>query len=277
MGHAAANDGAHVTVEVHDRVAVVTIDRPPVNALSYQTFEEIAGSMDSLSRGRVASAIVLRAAPGARLFCGGVDLQDSPRRHRPDGRAEDGGPQGDARDQVDPGRIARRCFNSIYECGLPVIAAVHGKVIGAGVAIVASCDLVVATTETTFALTEINVGVLGGVRHAQRLCGPFLAKRMFLTGAFVAAEEIYRRGGIEAVVAPDQLTETAMALASTIATKSPIAVRLAKESANRVESMSLLDGYRTEQDYTQRVKRHADSEEARQAFVDKRVAEFRWE
>ena len=66
-----------------------------------------------------------------------------------------------------------------------MIVAVHGKCIGAGTAIVASCDLVVASTEASFALTEINVGVLGGVRHAQRLCGPFLAKRMFLTGEFV--------------------------------------------------------------------------------------------
>ena len=68
-----------------------------------------------------------------------------------------------------------------------------------------------------------------------------------------------------------------MDLAATIAAKSPIAVRLAKESANRVESMALYDGYRTEQDYTQRVKRHADSDEARLAFVEKRTPEFRWE
>jgi enoyl-CoA hydratase len=267
----------HIRIEIVERVATVTLDRPPVNALSYQTFEEIAQAMESLSSGRDASVIVFRVAEGARVFCGGVDLSDSPRRHRPDGRSEDGGPQGDARDQVDPGRIARRCFNSVYECGLPVIAAVHGKCIGAGVAIVASCDLVVASTEASFALTEINVGVLGGVRHAQRLCGPFLAKRMFLTGEFVTADEIHRRGGIEAVVEPGQLIDTANALAVKIAAKSPIAVRLAKESANRVESMSLLDGYRTEQDYTQRVKRHADSDEARVAYLEKRSPEFLWE
>jgi enoyl-CoA hydratase len=267
----------HISIDIDDRVAVVTLDRPPVNALANQTFEEIIEAMQTLSSGRDASAIVLRAAPDARLFCGGVDLQDSPRRHRPDGRPEPGAPQGDARDQVDPGLSPRRAFNSIYECGLPVIAAVHGKCIGAGVAIVASCDLVVAATDASFALTEINVGVLGGVRHAQRLCGPFLAKRMFLTGEFVAAEEVYRRGGIEAVVEREELHDRAMQLARTIAAKSPIAVRLAKESANRVESMSLLDGYRTEQDYTQRVKRHADSDEARLAFLEKRAPEFRWE
>lgn len=277
MLHSLDGDLEHVRVEVRDRVAVVTLDRPPVNALAYRTFEEITTTMERLSAGREASAIVFRAAPDARVFCGGVDLQDSPRRHRPDGRLADDAPRGDARDQIDPGRIARRCFDSIYECGLPVIAAVHGKAIGAGVPIVASCDLVVASTEASFALTEINVGVLGGVRHAQRLCGPFLAKRMFLTGELVSADEVYRRGGIEQVVEPEHLFETAVSLATAVAAKSPIAVRLAKESANRVESMSLHDGYRTEQDYTQRVKRHADSDEARLAFMEKRAPQFRWE
>jgi enoyl-CoA hydratase len=267
----------HISIAVEDGVAVVTLDRPPVNALANQTFEEITAAMSQLSAGREASAIVLRAAPDSKLFCGGVDLQDSPRRHRPDGRPEDGAPQGDARDQIDPGRSPRECFNSIYESGLPVIAEVHGKCIGAGVALVASCDLVVASDDASFALTEINVGVLGGVRHAQRLCGPWLAKRMFLTGQFVTADEIYRRGGIEAVVDRSELHDAAIDLGRTIATKSPIAVRLAKESANRVESMSLYDGYRTEQDYTQRVKRHADSDEARVAFVEKRGPRFRWE
>jgi enoyl-CoA hydratase len=268
----------HITVTTADGIAVVSLNRPPVNALSYQTFSEIAEAFEAISIARDASVAILIAAPGSRVFCGGVDLQDSPRRHRPDGRREDGGPQGDARDQVDPGRIARRCFNAINECAVPVIAAVHGRAIGAGVPIVASCDLIVASTEASFSLTEINVGVLGGVRHAQRLCGPFLAKRMFLTGAAITAEEISRRcGSIEAIVEPDALLPTAMELARAIVTKSPIAVRLAKESANRVEAMDLLNGYRTEQDYTVRVKRHADSTEASAAFAEKRSPTFQWE
>lgn len=267
----------HIEVEIADGIAVVSLARPPVNALAHQTFAEIAETFDSLSSSRDASVAIFRAAPGCRVFCGGVDLQDSPKRFRPDGRREDDEPKGDAVYQVDPGRVVRECFWSIYDCGIPVIAAVHGKAIGAGVALVANCDLVVASTEASFALTEINVGVLGGVRHAQRFVGRFLAKRMFLTGEFVDADEIYRRGGIEAVVEPDRLMETAMAMAATIASKSPIAVRLAKESANRVEDMNLKDGYRTEQDYTSRVKRYADSDEARIAFMEKRAPKFLWE
>jgi enoyl-CoA hydratase len=267
----------HISVEISNRIAVVTIERPPVNAFSHQTFSEIAEAFRSLDSGRDASVAILRAAPGSRVFCGGVDLKDSPKRYRADGRFEDGGSLIDARYQVDAGRVVRECFWSIYEGSVPVIAAVDGAVIGAGTALLGCCDLLVASERATFALTEINVGVLGGARHAQRLVGPFLSKRMFLTGEAVSAQEMYRRGAIEAVVPVEELMDAAFAIARPIAAKSPIAVRLAKESANRVEALSLQDGYRVEQDYTNRVKRHADSEEARLAFVEKREATFRWE
>ena len=265
-----------VRVERDGRIAVVTVDRPPVNALDAATFAGLADAFEALSADRSVSVAVLTGA-GDRAFCGGVDLVDSPKRFRPDGRSEDGGPQGSPLDQVDPGRVVRRCFWSIYDCSVPVIAAVNAAAIGAGVALVGSSDLVVASESARFALTEINVGVLGGVRHAQRLVGPFLSKRMLLTGEFVPASEFYRLGAIDAVVPPDQLMPAALALAGTIAAKSPIALRLAKESANRVEHLGLQDGYRLEQDYTTRIRRYADSDEARRAFLARRPPDFRWE
>jgi enoyl-CoA hydratase/carnithine racemase len=101
---------------------------------------------------------------------------------------------------------------------------------------------------------------------------------MFLTGEFVTAEEIYHRGGgIDRVVELESLLDAALGLARTIASKSPLAVRMAKDSANRVENLSLKDGYQTEQDYTMRVRRHRDAEEARQAFFERRAPEFHWE
>ncbi len=266
----------NVRVERQGRVAVVTLDRPPVNSLDSQTFRELAEAFGSFAHDRSVSAAVLTSA-NDRTFCGGVDLQDSPRRQRPDGRPADGEPQGDPADQVDPGLVVRRCFWGIYDCAVPVIAAVHGNCVGAGMALVGSCDLVVCSDAARFALREITVGVLGGVRHAQRLVGPFKAKRMFLTGSWVGAEELYRLGSVEAVVAPGDLLATAVDLAEEITVNSPIAVRLAKESANRVEFEDLKSGYRTEQDYTVRVNRHADSQEARRAFFDKREPTWRWE
>jgi enoyl-CoA hydratase len=265
-----------VRMQIADRIATITIARPPVNALAHRTFVELKEAFDGLSARRDVNVAVL-TADGDRAFCAGVDLNDSPRRHRTDGRFADDGPRTDPRDQVDPGRAPRECFWAIYDCSIPVIAAVDGAAIGAGAAIVACCDLVVASRRARLALTEINIGVLGGVKHAQRMLGPFLSKRMFLTGEFVDAEELYRRGAIEAVVEPEALMPAAMELAWAIASKSPIAVRLAKESANRVEYMDLKAGYRTEQDYTIRVKRYRDSDEARIAWLEKRDPVFRWE
>jgi enoyl-CoA hydratase len=266
----------NVRVEHTGHVAVVTLDRPPVNALDFQTFNEIADVFDALGLDRTVSVAVLTGS-GDRAFCGGVDLADSPRRHRPDGRTEPGAPQGSPLDQLDAGRVVRRCFWSIYDCAVPVIAAVNAAAVGAGVALAGSCDLIVASEHARFALTEINVGVLGGVKHAQRLLGPFKSKRMFLTGEWVPATEFHRLGAVEAVVPAADLLTTATALAETIASKSPIAVRLAKESANRVEHLPLQDGYRLEQDYTVRIRRFADSDEARVAYLDKREPDFRWE
>ncbi len=266
----------NVKLDVSDRIATVTLDRPPVNALDSATFDDLADAFDSLARRRDVNVAVLRAA-GERAFCGGVDLADSPRRHRADGRVEDGGPQGDAADQVDPGRVARRCFFALRDCAVPVIALVDAPAIGAGVALVASCDMVFASERAVFALTEINVGVLGGYRHAQRLVGAFKAKRMLLTGERVPSSELYRLGAVEAVTSTEDLVPTAMEVATAIAAKSPLAVRMAKESANRVEFLDLLDGYRLEQDYTVRVNRHADSAEARRSYLEKRDPDFRFE
>jgi enoyl-CoA hydratase len=266
----------YIRLQRSGKVATVVLDRPPVNALDTQTFIELTEAFNSLSADRSVSVAILTGA-GERAFCGGVDLTDSPRRFRPDGRPEDGAPQGSPVDQLDPGRIARECFWSIYDCSVPVIAAVNAAAVGAGVALVGSCDLVVASESARFALKEIQVGFLGGVKHAQRLVGPYKSRRMILTGEWVPASELHRLGAIEAVVPLDDLLSTATALADSIAANSPIAVRLAKESANRVEALSLQDGYRLEQDYTARIRRFADAKEARMAFLEKRDPNFGWE
>jgi enoyl-CoA hydratase len=267
---------AEVTVETRGRVAIVTLQRPPVNALAGRTIAALRAAFDDLGAARDCSAAILRSG-NDRVFCVGADLRDSVQRYRPDGRATPDGPQNDPRNQVDPGRAVRELFWSIYDCPVPVIAAWNGKAIGAGAALIACCDLVVAADDASIALTEINVGLLGGVRQTQRLVGPFLAKRLFLTGEFAGVQEVYRRGAIETVVPAADLLTTAVGLAEVIAAKSPIAVRLAKESANRVEDLGLKEGYRLEQDYTLRVRRYADAEEARQAALEKRVPVFRWE
>lgn len=260
----------NVRLEIADRIATVTLARPPVNALDAATFRELTQVFQELGRSREASVAIL-TADGDRLFCGGVDLQDSVRRHARE-LAE-----GDTTvDLLDPGALPRDCFNAVLDCPLPVIAAVNGKAIGAGVALVASCDIIMASTQAQFCLPEIKAGVLGGARHLQRLVGTFKTRKMFFTGEFVDAHEFHRLGAVEAVVPPEQLMASTRELALQIASMSPIGLRLAKESMNRAEELSLKEGYRVEQDYTGRVTRYADSAEAREAYRGKRAPQWRW-
>ena len=260
----------YVRIEIEDHIATVTFDRPPVNALNAQAFRELEEAFTTLRHGTDAHVVIF-TAQGERVFCAGVDLHDSARRHR----REDA--DGDSIvDRLDPGSIVRDCFWAISDCPLPVIGAINGAAVGAGLALVACCDVIVASENARFALPEINAGVLGGGRHLQRMVGPYKTRKMFFTGEFVDAHEFHRLGAVETVVAPDELLPTARELATVMAGKSPIGLRLAKESLNRVEDLGLKDGYRTEQDYTQRITKFSDSAEARRSYLEKRDPEWTW-
>lgn len=259
-----------VHTEIRDRVAYVTLDRAPVNALTGVMFREITDTFQQLGRSQDASVIVFSAL-GDKLFCAGVDLKDSVRRHARELAEGD-----TVLDLLDPGAAPRDCFDAVLDCPLPVIAAVNGKAIGAGTVLVACCDIIIASGTASFCVPEIKAGVLGGARHLQRLVGTHKTRMMYLTGEPVPAQEFYRLGAIEAVVPPEQLQAAASALAQRIAKHSPLGLRLGKEAMNRVEDMGLQEGYRLEQDYTGRVTRYRDSAEARSAYMEKREPNWTW-
>lgn len=260
----------YVRVEIDDRIATVTLERAPVNALTGEMFREIEQTFKSLGESQDASVVVF-TAPGDRVFCAGVDLQDSARRHARELASGD-----TVVDMLDPGAVPRNCFAAIRHCPLPVIGAINGAAVGAGLVLLACCDILIASENARFSVPEIKAGVLGGGRHLQRLLGPFKTRWMFFTGDFVSAEEFYRLGAVEQVVPPDALLPAAYALAQKIAENSPIGLRLGKESLNRVEDLPLEDGYRVEQSYTERITRYKDSEEARRARQEKRSPNWTW-
>lgn len=253
-------------VEIADHIATVTFDRPPVNAVDNASMIEIAEIFSSFVDRRDVRVAIFTAA-GDRAFMAGVDLK-SIDAARPDEMAPSR--------LVDPGGAARAAMWAITDCAVPVIAAVNGPAIGAGLAFAACCDILIAAEGATFGTTEINVGLLGASAHLSRLVGTYKAREMFFTGELVPAAELYRLGAVRSVVPHDELLPTANELAATLAAKSPIALRMAKDSMNRVEDLPLKDAYRTEQDYTNRLVHLEDSAEARQAFFDKRAPEWKW-
>jgi len=146
--------------------------------------------------------------------------------------------------------------------------------LGAGLGLAVCADMIVGADTAVFGLPEIDVGLVGGVRHAMRIFPFALVRRMVPTGWRVPAPELYRRGLIEAGVAPAELMDTAMGIARQIAAKSPTAVRMAKRAINTVETMVLKDGCRFEQNLTVELTRHPDGKEAMRAFVEKRPPVF---
>ncbi len=248
-----------VRLDVADHIALVTMDNPPVNAQSRALSEELTAVFDWISDTTEIRVAVLTGA--GRVFCAGADL-----KRRDDLNAPGALPQ--------HSRRTRECFHAIRECAKPVIAALNGAALGAGLAIAASCDLLVASQQATLGLPEIDVGLLGGCRHSMRLLSHSRVRRMLLTGYRVPGEELYRQGVVEACVPAEELLPTAMRFAREIAGKAPLATQLAKHTANAIEEMSLRDGYRYEQDMTAAIAKTEDAKEAQRAFAEKRPPVF---
>ncbi len=243
-----------------DFVATVTMCRAPVNAQNARFREELMAIFDALHDRDDVRAVVLTGE--GRTFSAGADLKD-----RPDAATPGAFPR--------HGRWVRESFYSVLECDKPVIAAVNGPAIGAGFALALSCDILLAAEDAWVAMTEVDVGLAGGVRHILQVFGRSDARLMFYTARRVPAAELYRIGAVSAVHPRERLVAEAQAIAREIAAKSPLAVRAAKRSFNLVDGMGLRDGYRYEQSQTVELSKTEDSREAQAAFREKRAPVFK--
>ena len=246
-----------IRCEVEAGVAEVVIDNPPVNALGSRDWREFAELLTGLGRRDDVQCVVIRAE--GRGFQAGVDVKEL---------AADGSKI------VDVNRGCYDTFAAIYDCPVPVISAVHGYCLGGGIGISGASDIVIASEDASFGLPEIDRGALGAATHLMRLVGMQKTRRMLYTGEPIPAAEVHRLGGVESVVPRAALREEARALAAKIAAKSPKAVRLAKWSLNGIELLDPKKSYRFEQGFTLELYTSPDSQEARDAFVEKRESSF---
>lgn len=250
---------SELRVEHHGHIAVVTLDNPPVNAMSPEW--DFQGTFDTIS-GDENIRVVILTGQGDRVFCAGADVKAAARGDRA------------IRPERTGSREARENFYSIMECAVPVIGAINGPALGGGLALAASCDYLIASERAVFGLPEIDVGLLGGARHAMRLFPQQTVRMMHYTARRPDAHEAYRLGAVDRVVAPEQLMDEAMREAELIASKMPIGIRLAKENLNTIEDMDLRNGYRFEQTRTALLQKTEDAQEAKLAFAEKRQAVF---
>jgi enoyl-CoA hydratase len=238
-----------------DGIRVVTMDAPPVNALTVQGWYDVAAALDEAGRDLATRVVVLRAE--GRGFNAGVDIKEM--------QATEGF---DALIGANRGCFA--AFAAVYECAVPVIAAVHGFCVGGGVGLAGNADIVVASDDAYFGLPEVDRGALGAATHLSRLVPQHRMRAMVYTSATVTAAELHAYGSVLSVVPAEKLLEEARSVAASIASKSPAVIRAAKESLNGIDLWDVKRSYRFEQGFTFELNLSGVADEHRDAFVAKR-------
>ncbi len=254
-GGVTADGEGDLRVNRDGRIATVTIDRPPVNSLSFSAYESVRRTFAELGADGSVSVIILTGA-GTRAFCAGHDVNEfvtlTPETA-----------------DLNLPRV-RAAFDAVQNCPVPVIAAVNGAAVGAGLALASLSDIRLAAASAVFSLPEIDVGVLGSASHLMRLVPQGSARLLALTGRRIAAEQARDLGFVEEVWPADELAEAAHALAVEIAGKNPHALRLMKYALNRLEEMPAADGYELECQMTAKVRRDRNAAEGARAFIENR-------
>jgi len=248
-----------INVEVADYIATITIDRPPVNAQSNRFRADLADAVDEMGDRTDVRAIIVTGA--GKAFSAGADLVERPTQ-------EPG-------NYTQHNRRVRASFDCLLECPKPIIAAVNGAAIGAGCVTALCCDIVVVSEKGFMQMTEVNVGLAGGVAHVRRHFGESDARLMLMTGRRIYGEELHRMRVASACTTPEELLPTARAIAEDIAKASPSAVIAAKKSFIVTENMSIYEAYRFEQGQTKALSTSEDSKEALAAFREKRQPVFK--
>jgi enoyl-CoA hydratase len=245
-----------ITTDIDDGgIAEVVMDNPPVNALTVAGWFELADTIRALGQDPAVRVVILRAE--GRGFNAGVDIKEM--------QATEGFTA-----LVGANRGCYAAFAAVYECAVPVIAAVHGYCLGGGIGLVGNADVIVAADDATFGLPEVDRGALGAATHLARIVPQHKMRAMVYTAATATAAELAAYGSVLRVVPRSELVAAAREVAVEIAAKSPTVIRAAKESLNGIDLWDVKRSYRFEQGFTFELNLSGVADEHRDAFVEGR-------
>jgi enoyl-CoA hydratase len=240
-----------------DGVRVITMDYPPVNALPVQGWYDVAAALDEASKDLATHVVVLRAE--GKGFNAGVDIKEMQ-------QTEGFGAL------IGANRGCFAAFRAVYECAVPVIAAVQGFCVGGGVGLVGNADCIVASDDAFFGIPEIDRGALGAATHLARMVPPHLMRTLYFTGRNILAVDLVQHGSVLEVVPRAELDEAALVVAGEIARKDTRVIRMAKEALNGIDPIDVNKSYRFEQGFTMELNLAGVSDELRDAFVNEQGA-----
>jgi enoyl-CoA hydratase len=239
-------------------IAEVISDCPPVNALTVAEWFELADTITALGRRSDVRVVVLRAE--GRGFNAGVDIKEMQNTTGFDAL-------------IGANKGCYAAFAAVYDCPVPVIAAVHGFCVGGGIGLVGNADVIIASEDAYFGLPEVDRGALGAATHLSRLVPQHKMRAMVYTSATATAAELHAFGSVLRVVPRDELRAAAFEVAATIASKSPTVIRAAKESLNGIDLWDVKRSYRFEQGFTFELNLTGVADELRDDFAGTKKAE----
>lgn len=241
-----------------DGIRVVTMDAPPVNALTVQGWFDVATALDEAGTDPETKVVILRAE--GKGFNAGVDIKEMQNTTG-----------FDALLGANKGCFA--AFKAVYECAVPVIAAVNGFCVGGGVGLVGNADVVVASEDAFFGVPEVNQGALGAATHMARLVPQHMMRTLYFTARTIPAKDLVAFGSVLEVVPREELLESAMRVARDIAAKDTRVIRAAKEALNGIDPIDVNKSYRWEQGFTFELNLMGVSDELRDDFAGTEKAE----
>ncbi|TLS40909.1 enoyl-CoA hydratase family protein [Streptomyces montanus] len=238
-------------------ISVVTVDFPPVNALPVRGWFELADAVRAAGRDAEVRCVVLTAE--GRGFNAGVDIKEiqqeqqaqreQQKRQERQERPEHRGATGHGA-LIGANRGCAEAFAAVYECEVPVVAAVRGFCLGGGIGLVGNADVIVASDDATFGLPELDRGALGAATHLARLVPQHLMRALYYTSRTATAAELHAHGSVWRVVPRADLLDAALELAREIAAKDGQLIRLAKAAINGIDPVDVRRSYRFEQGFT---------------------------
>lgn len=249
-----------ILTEKHARVGLVRLNRPQaMNALNQELTRELMDALVDFDQDPAIGVMVITG--NERAFAAGADIKEMA--------------DSSAVDMLLRDTIAQ--FDRIRAIKKPVVAAVSGWCLGGGNELFMSCDLVVASESARFGQPEITIGVIpgaGGTQRLTRIVGKVIAMEMVLNNRTLTAEEALHFGLVNRVVPVERYLEEALDLAKEIASRAPLAVRLAKEAINQAYETSLTDGLADERRSFYLLFASQDQKEGMRAFVEKRKPDW---
>jgi enoyl-CoA hydratase len=251
-----------LTFDVSERIATVTVNRPDkLNALNDRVMGELGDAIREARERADVGAVLLTGA--GRSFVAGADISELQDQNATQGKAR--------------AERGQRTFRLYETSPKPTLAAVNGFALGGGCELAMSCHIRIASEKAKFGQPEVKLGTVpgyGGTQRLPRLVGKGRALELLLTGDMIDAQEAYRIGLVNRVVAPDDLISTSRALLATMLQQGPLALAHCIDAVNRGLDMTLDDACALEASYFGLLSATADKAEGMQAFLEKRPATF---